>query len=158
MVIGTGIIGKGVLEKLLARKREVLWCYHNYIPELDDAMKGLVELCPLPDLYEKISGCDAVITATGSPSYILDEGHGAFFSGDKLTVMVDLSLPRNISSGLNKPEAGRQVVDLDDLKHWFRREIADMDRILKLNTDIIEENRDSYERISGSLQSRNAQQ
>ncbi len=158
MVIGTGIIGTGVLEKFLIRNIPVLWCYHRYIPGMTASMKEKVELFSLADLNKRIAECDCAVTATGSSEYLLDEEHLEYFPEDKQTLLVDLSLPRNISPELNRPEQGVEVFDLDDLKHWFRREIADMDHIMEVSRKIIEENKDSYERISGSLQSRHPRQ
>ncbi|MDC7223130.1 MAG: NAD(P)-dependent oxidoreductase, partial [Spirochaetales bacterium] len=100
MVIGTGIIGKGVLEKFLERKIPVLWCYHRFIPELTDAQKEWVELCPLEEMNRRIPECNGFITATGSPDYLIDRSQGECFSREGLNALVDLSLPRNISPDL----------------------------------------------------------
>ncbi|MDC7223028.1 MAG: hypothetical protein PQJ60_04760, partial [Spirochaetales bacterium] len=96
------------------------------------------------------------ITATGSPDYLIDRSQGECFSREGLNALVDLSLPRNISPDLAADHI--KVQDLDDLKHWFRREAADRDRIMDISQTILEENRESYERISVSLQSGNPQQ
>jgi glutamyl-tRNA reductase len=157
MVIGTGIIGKGILDKLLIRKIPVLWCYNRFIPELSEEQKELVQLCSLKDFYHKIDRCNAVITATGSPDYLIDESHRSYFARERFTALVDLSLPRNISPRL-EVRGQISVIDLDDLKHWFRREAADMDQIMHISQTILEENRDSYERITASFQSGNPRQ
>ena len=155
MVIGTGIVGKGVVEKFLEQGIPVIWCYHRFIPELDEAMEDRVELCPLEEMSGKIRDCDCVVAATGSSSYLLDASHGPYFPPEKTILLADLSLPRNISPELERSDGSIRVVDLDDLKHWFRRSVADMERIMELNKSLIEENRGNYERISASLQSRN---
>lgn len=157
MVIGTGVIGRGVAARFLRQGIAVVWCYHRFVPDAGEFrdLPGTLALCSLEELEEQLPLCDCVVAATGSPAYLLDEAHDRLFPPDGMTLLVDLSLPRNISPGLNRLDGSVRVVDLDDLKHWFRRTLADMDRVREECRRIIDENRENYERIVAGLESRN---
>ncbi len=158
MILGTGVIARGMARRLAARGIPLYCAYRNTIPEWEGAEKDLIEMISLSEFKEYIMEADFIIAATSSPDYLLDEKDSTLFSPERETLLIDLSLPRNISPGLGTlPGTGGRkttVTDLDDLKHWYRRELADMERIMTLCRETIQENIDSYERIAESVQSR----
>lgn len=158
MVIGTGFIGRGVAEQFLNKGIPIIWCYNKTIPRLPGINANEVELCSLVECYKKIELCDCLVVATSSPDYLLDKSHIGLFPCNKKMVLVDLSMPRNISPDFPELGGNLKIADLDDLKHWFRREIADMKSIMAVNFKIIEENRVSYERIADSIKNGNPKQ
>jgi len=149
MILGTGVIAEGVMNKFRQKGIPLICCYNRNKPAWAET-SGL-ELIRLKDFPLHLHRSDFIIAATSSPDYLVHEEHsGSLQAG---TVLIDLSLPRNISPGLTNPDRGIQVADLDDLKHWYRREQADMDEIMRLCSTTLEENSDSYDRITASLES-----
>ncbi len=155
MVIGTGIIGKNIVNYLLAEKHKTVWCYHRNIPELSENKKAFITLCDINEMKEKISNVDVVICATSSDGHVIHMGHTPFFDQTRRTVIIDLAMPRNVSSDINGIAGVIKVIDLDDLKHWYRRECADMARILEISKEIIKQHQDMYEKLTESFQGRN---
>ena len=161
MLLGTGVIARGMAKCLTAQGIPFYCAYRNTIPEWEESVKKLVEMIPLAKFKEYLAQSDFIIAATSSPDYLLDVNDSPLFDSERETLLIDLSLPRNISPGLGTLPGISQgkitVTDLDDLKHWYRRELADMDRIMTLGRDTIQENIDSYERIAQSVKSRKPQ-
>ena len=46
---------------------------------------------------------------------------------------------------------GLKVVDLDDLKHWYRKEAVDMTEVFKLTDTIISKHKKRYDKIINSF-------
>jgi hypothetical protein len=60
-------------------------------------------------------------------------------------------MPRNIDPELDDLSSDVTIVDLDGLKYWYRRELADMDDILMRCRTVVAEHSDLYEKIAGSF-------
>jgi hypothetical protein len=43
------------------------------------------------------------------------------------------------------------VADLEDLKEWYGREAADLEKALRLARQIVEENKSMYDKLAGAL-------
>ena len=65
----------------------------------------------------------------------------------KKILVVDLGIPRNVAPEFKKLVPNVTVADLDDLKHWHRREAIDMSRLFELSTKVVDEHRSVYEKI-----------
>jgi len=152
MVLGTGIIARGISERLLKKGHSLISCYHRNDIYGDDARP--LKSVPLTEFRTHLKTVDYVIAATASPHYLLTEEDARLLNEERKTILIDLSLPRNISPSLAESGEHISVADLDDLKHWFRREQADMDKIMDICGTLIEENQDSYDRIKNSFESR----
>jgi len=151
MILGTGVIAEGVMRKFRMKGVPLVCCYHSNRPDWEE--DNSLELIPLRDFTNHLHRVDFIVAATASPVCLLHEAHRDSLAKTEGMILVDLSLPRNISPALNDPDRGIRVADLDDLKHWFRREQADMDEVMRLCRETIEENSDSYDRITASLES-----
>jgi len=153
LVIGTGTIGTGTVRQLADKGVVCEWCYHVNRPESPD-MKN-VSVHSLNDIRTLLPEVDMVICATSSSAYVIHKGHAPLVDQEKEVLIVDLSIPRNVEPGLNGLTENLKVADLDDLKHWYRREAADMSRIQEISNGIAEDHRNRYERIIESFQSGN---
>lgn len=151
LVLGTGMIGMGIARRLVERGRNVDLCYHLHRPEVPESWKDRVRLFTFDDLRERLSEADLVICATDSPHYVLMAEHAPCFRPEKPVLMCDLTMPRNVDPGLDALRLNLRIVDLDDLKHWFRREMADLGRILDLSSRTVDEHMNLYERIIWNL-------
>jgi len=65
-------------------------------------------------------------------------------------------MPRNIDPQLDDLSADIAVVDLDGLKYWYRRELADMNDILSRCRALVADHQELYEKITNGFQGGNA--
>lgn len=158
MVIGAGIVGAGVVARLTERGQVLDWCYHRRKPEAPAENADQVRFCTLNDLRDNLSHVDVIICAAGGGSPVIHTGHAPFFNQKSDTLIVDLAMPRNVAPEVNDLGEALRVVDLDDLKHWYRREMADMVRIFEISTHSVAEHRDMYDKLINTFQGGNAQQ
>lgn len=156
LVLGTGIIGKNIVERLSPLCSETVWCYHVNKPG-KDTVKG-VALCGLNELKDKLPDADIIVCATSASVPLIHHGHAPFMDQSKPLMIIDLAIPRNVSPELAKLMANVRIVDLDDLKYWRRREVLDMSLIFEISNRIINEHKDFYEKIIYSFQGRNKSQ
>jgi len=158
MILGTGIVGEGVLRRFLERspKGRCIWCYHRQRPTQPDGGESRVHICDFNALRDELAHATTIVCATASPGHILHLGHAPFLDQERQVTIVDLAMPRNVAPELNGVSASIHVVDLDDLKHWYRREGADMTEIMERSVRIATDHRDMYDKLTSSFQGRNA--
>ncbi len=151
LIIGTGEIGQGVLASIKDESDCINWCYHKNIPEKSDNIK----IYSLNEIRNILPEIDIVISATASSVPIIHRGHAPFFDISRKINMIDLSIPRNISNDLKDLMANITIMDLDDLKHWHRRENCDMSEVYTMSKKIIKEHSNRYQKIIFSLLGKN---
>lgn len=156
MVLGTGIIGRGLVNDSLPKVGTIIWCYHVNKPELSNDWKGKVELCTFNDMKNRITEADIIVSAADAPGHILHMAHAPFFNQERPVMVIDLGMPRNIAPELDDLSSDVSVVDLDGLKYWYRRELTDMTEVLSRSRAIAAEHQDLYEKITNSFKGGNA--
>ncbi len=156
MVLGAGTIGKGLVKDSLPKAGKLIWCYHINRPEVDKDWNGKVDLCTFNDMKERITDADIIISATEAPGHLLHRAHAPFFNQEHSVMLLDLGMPRNIDPELDDLSSDITVVDLDGLKYWYRRELADMNDILARCRAVVAEHQALYEKIINSFQGGNA--
>jgi glutamyl-tRNA reductase len=109
-------------------------------------------------MKNQITNADVIVSATDAPGYLLNMGHAPFFNQERPVTVIDLGMPRNIDPELDDLSADVTAVDLDGLKYWYRRELADMNEFLAQSRSIISDHQDLYEKITNSFKGRNAPQ
>ena len=158
MVLGAGMVGRGLVKDSLPLVDRIIWCYHVNRPELDPAWADRIELFTFNEMKNKITEADVIVSATDAPGYLLHLGHAPFFNQERPVTVIDLGMPRNIDPELDDLSADVTVVDLDGLKYWYRRELTDMNNILAQSREVIAENRNLYDKITNSFKSGNPPQ
>jgi len=156
MVLGSGMIGKGLVKDSLPKVKKVIWCYHVNQPEVAAEWADKVELCTFNTMKERITEADIIISAAEAPGHLLHLGHAPFFNQERPVTVIDLGMPRNIDPELDDLSPDISVVDLDGLKYWYRRELTDMNDILARSRAIIAEHQDLYDKIANSFKGRDA--
>ena len=73
------------------------------------------------------------------------------FDPARKVLVVDLTMPRNVDPALGESAPNVTVADLEDLKGWYDRETADVEKALRLGRQIVEENRGMYDKLAGAL-------
>ncbi len=158
MVIGTGIIGKGLVRHAIEAGCNCYWCYHFNKPEMPSEWHERIQLFSLNELRERLPSTDIVLCATSSSGYVLHKGHAPFFDQEKEITIIDLAIPRNVEPEIHNVMTGLKVLDLDDLKHWYRKETIDMTEVFKLTDSIISKHKNRYDKIINSFQNGNENQ
>ncbi len=151
MVLGAGMIGKGLIQESVYKVGKIIWCYHVNRPELHAEWKDKVELCTLNDMKNRITEADIIVSATDAPGHVLHMAHAPFFNQERPVTVIDLGMPRNIDPELDDLSSDVTVVDLDGLKYWYRRELTDMNEVLTRSRAIIAANTDLYDKIANSF-------
>ena len=147
LVIGSGVVGRGVMKGLLERGFTCIWAYHSNKPE---AEKG-VRVVQLDQLSEVLPEADVVLSAVDTQVPVVTavahqqvlNPNGVFF--------VDIGIPRNIDPAFDACGGTVRVADLDELKRWFREQNGSFDRANAICDRVLDANRESYERIIKSL-------
>jgi glutamyl-tRNA reductase len=158
MVLGAGMVGKGLVRDSLPKAGKIVWCYHVNKPELPADWGDKVKLCTFNDMKNNITDADVIVSATDAPGHLLHLGHEPFFNQERPVTIIDLGMPRNVDPELDDLSSDVTVVDLDGLKYWYRRELADMTEILAQSRAVIAENQDLYEKIANSFKGGNPAQ
>lgn len=152
LILGTGMVGECLAENLSGKTRQMVWCYHKNQPKRTPEGCRIIGI---KELKENLSEVDVMICATSASYPIVHHGHSPFFDSEKSIRVIDLASPRNVSPELEKLMPNIQVVDLDDLKFWYRREAVDMASIFEISHKILREHVDYYEGIIDSFQAEN---
>ena len=147
MVLGTGMVGNGLIQRFLNSGYSCEWSYHVNKPELPENWQGRVTLSTFNDLPAHLPKADIIICTASSPGYILHKGHAPFFDQSKEILIMDLAMPRNVEPTLDELTPDIRVVDLDGLKRWYHREILDMAKVFELGKLAVVEHRDLYGKI-----------
>lgn len=157
LVIGGGVVASGLLERLAKSGIKVACCYHSRPPTLSGLPSHVsLAMATLDKLPEMAALSSVILCATTSDSYILTETHVVDLQRRPVELVIDLSLPRNVSPQLKDMVPNAKFADLDDLKHWHRREPAIMDRVMEISRDVVTTHMDQYEKIIQSLEGWNA--
>ncbi len=153
LVIGTGVVGKGLVAGFVARGWRCLWAYHRKLPAVAELAPGArVEVLPLEGLAGGLACADVVVSAVDVQAPVMTcEAHGAALN-PRGVVLVDLGMPRNIDPGFAKVGGGVRVTDLDGLKQWVRESDGTCGRVREVCERVLDEHRGIYERIRHSIQ------
>lgn len=140
-VLGTGKIGSNLIDHLLKIKcGNIFWFYNKNIPKTDK--EGVFTMLPLNRLEHEISNFKIIISALRTDKPLLVN----MSLKKNAPIVIDLGMPRNIS-----PDLAPDIIDLDKLKIWFRKEACSIKKLLSICDRIINKNIHSYEKIFNSL-------
>lgn len=156
LVLGSGMIGQGLVRDSVPKVGKIIWCYHVNQPEVSNEWKDKVELCTFNDMKNRITDADIIVSAADAPGHLLHLGHAPFFNQERKVTVIDLGMPRNVDPELDELSSDISVVDLDGLKYWYRRELTDMNHILSNSRAIIADQEALYEKITSSFKGGNA--
>lgn len=145
VILGTGTIGRSIQEQLKNSGADIDWIYHSVPPEGD---YDNVNIYDYSQIKNRIRQADILISALSSDDAVITEEYTKEIKSGK--TFIDLGTPRNIDPAL----AGNKLLtltDLEDLKHWHRRENCDLRTILEEADEIINEHRELYDRFKKSF-------
>jgi precorrin-2 dehydrogenase/sirohydrochlorin ferrochelatase len=147
LLIGTGIIGQAIAEKISDLGCPLTWCYHINPPSPEKIKTKKIKICTLNEIKDHLNSADVIISVATTSAYLIHSGHAPFMNQTRKILIIDLGIPRNVCRELKKLVPNAVIADLDDLKHWHRREEIDMSRIFELSVKIVEEHRPQFEKL-----------
>lgn len=145
LVLGTGVLGRGLVRGLVERGFECHWAYHRNRP---DCGMG-ANVIGLDSIDGVLPGCGLVVSALAAPEPVVTaECHRRLLS-EQGVLMIDLGMPRNLD-----PELGGgniRLADLDVLKQWHRSMNGSLGQARKICQQVLEEHRSIYERMRSGM-------
>lgn len=158
MVLGTGMLGRGLVQRIVARGARCMWGYHVNPPAPDPDWGDRVRIVA-PDRFTRyLAGCEVVFCAMEADGYVLDEKQGSCFSRRQPVTIMDLGLPRNVNPALTEGLPEADLVNLDRLKSWTLQRNGDLDRARAMSRDVVRQHRDGYDALIARFQGRNKSQ
>lgn len=154
VVLGTGVVGRGVVQRVAAAGGTCDWIYHRHAPDSASVPAG-GRLHPWCDLLANLRQADVVVCATASQAPVLGPAHAVNFAQDHAVLLIDLATPHSIDPALAAALPKAHLADLDVLKGWHRQTAGSLEPALKLSRTAIHEHRAMYEKIIESFQGRN---
>jgi glutamyl-tRNA reductase len=94
---------------------------------------------------------DVVITAVNTPFPVVTVPAHKACLNPKGALLIDIGIPRNVDPSFDACDPKIKVADLDELKRWFREQNGSLEKALSVCDNVLEANRESYERIIKSL-------
>ncbi len=134
-MIGTGMVGRGVVEALARTEAQITWVYHVHRPETETLAKP-VAVTPLTEVGEALKTADIVLSAVDSSRPVVTPEMRAAVA-NRNVLFVDLGVPRNVDPFYDDWGHGVSVVDLDDLKLWHRVKTGTLHDVLARADDVI---------------------
>ena len=134
-VIGTGMVGTGIVEALAEKGVAIDWIYHSRRP---DAARfgGNVSLHQMPEIAACLAKADIALSAVDSSRPVVTpEMRDAV--ADRNVLFIDLGVPRNIDPFYDDFGHGVTVADLDDLKLWHRVKTGTLNEVLAKADEVI---------------------
>jgi glutamyl-tRNA reductase len=153
VVVGSGMVGRGLVQRLAETGRGCDWMFHRHQPDAASVPAG-VRLRPWSELAASLRTADAVVCATSSREAVLGPALAGEFPAKSRVLLVDLAVPRNIDPALVAALPDARFADMDMLKEWSRRTTGSMEPLMDLSRATIHEHKALYERIIESFQSR----
>ena len=136
-VIGTGMVGTGVVEALARTGVAIDWIYHSRVPDVSRAGPGArISAAPMAELPSRLAKADIVLSAIDSSKPVVDESMRDSVA-DRNVLFIDLGVPRNIAPFFDDFGHGVTVADLDDLKLWHRVKTGTLNDVLAKADEVI---------------------
>lgn len=151
LVIGTGVVGQGLVAGLLRRGCTCTWAYYRNAPVLSEAGARHIEVVQLDQLGSVLPRVNVIISAVESKEPVVSTAEHAGLLNPDGAVMVDLGMPRNIDPAFNDALSGVHVADLDTLKHWYRVANGTLDKILEICHAVLKDHQAIYDRMRRSI-------
>lgn len=153
LVLGSGTIGKGLVERLGAGGAQVSCCYHSRVPVFA-VPADRVPVFPLTALLEALKNQDAIVCAVRGEGPLLSTEHQrAVIAGDgHPVIVVDLGVPRNVAPDFALGMSNLRVADLETIKRAGPDQSVILQHARDLGDRIVDEHLGDYERIRTSIQ------
>ena len=153
VVIGTGVVGQGLMAALARRGCVCTWVYYRKVPVVEAEFAERIEVVQIEALAQILPQAEVIISALDTKTPVLSWRVHRQLLHPQGVYMLDLGMPRNIDSAFDScGEARIHVADLDTLKRWYRAANGMLDKVLETCDVILRGHRNMYERMRHSIQ------
>lgn len=143
LLLGSGTVGRSMAAELERRSWSFTWAYHSRPPE---APRSVPVLPMSAESLEAHGPYDILISALRIPSPLLPQDFPGILKPKGRAV--DLGVPRNLDS---RWQENHSLTDMEDLKHWYRRNMADTQAIMNAAEQEITGHRSDYDKLISFL-------
>lgn len=150
-VLGTGVIGQGVVRQLARQGRRCQWFYYRNAPAAAAVPEG-VKLTPWSALGTDLKQAGVVIVATATETPVIDAATADDLKASGDLLLLDLSTPRNIDPAVAAIRPGITLADLDALKAWDNQASPALAALLREGAVTVKAHEDMYRAIMRSFQ------
>lgn len=147
LVVGSGMIGRGMVEESVRRGAVVSCCYHIRVPEVPAS----VALLPWESLPGAMAEAEVIVCAVGGGEAVLTVDLARQIPPGRRVVVVDLGVPRNVAPGFATGRKGVRVADLEEIERACGGGDA-LQRALAAGDRIILEHGREYDEIRSGIQ------
>lgn len=154
-VLGSGVVGRGIVQRAAAWGQNCEWVYHRRPPVGTACPRG-VRVRPWRDLADCLGAADVVIAATAGEEYAVTAAMAPALGPERPVLMMDLGIPRNIDPGLSAVRPGVRVIDLDVLKAWHWGRAGSIEPVLESGRAVVQGHRTLYRAMIASFQGHGA--
>ena len=151
IIAGTGIVGSSIKDILSGKASKIDWLYFSHKPDAPDVSVSRLSLLP-----EKLEKADIIISALNADKAVITKEMSPRFKAG--AEVIDIGMPRNVDPCLKEMRKDVNFSTMEDIKHWYRKQYSTIKKLFSKADDIIEKNKDKYEKISNSFISRDQKQ
>ena len=151
IIAGTGTVGSSIKNILSGKACTIDWLYFSKKPDSSDVSVSKLSLLP-----EKLEDADIVISTLNTDKAVITKEMSPCFKAG--AEVIDIGMPRNVDSCLKEMRKDVNFSTMEDIKHWYRKKHDTIKDLFSKADDIIEKNKDKYEKISNSFVSRDQEQ
>ncbi|MBP5226363.1 MAG: hypothetical protein J6336_03165 [Kiritimatiellae bacterium] len=144
LVIGSGMVGRGLTAGLLKRGFTLDWAYHANKPEVPVGAEGRINRIQLADIPSVLPRADLVFSAvTVTEPVLTPAAHAPLLKSG--VYLFDLGMPHNIDPALQSDAVGR--VGLDELKAWYRTMNGSIEKAETLANSVLDTHSEAYDHL-----------
>ena len=147
IVMGSGSVGKNIVDKLSRNGYKILWFYHHERPVLKDKKNNSVTVLKLSALDKHLSCADVVIGAACTSVPLVNDTNFHLLDAGKNLLLVDLAVPANIEVEKNHSHTKFEKWDLDTIKKSMNETCIDKTKIFAVADEVIRKNKNLYEKL-----------
>jgi glutamyl-tRNA reductase len=146
MIAGTGSIGRNLYKQLHNYSENITVIFHKNKPDFADTQ---TETEQLEALQELLPQQDIVFSALSTPEPVISSTSEHLIKNNAL--LIDLGVPRNIALSSHEHKNRFTLLNMEDMKHWYRKNVCDINELQTSAENIIDEHQDYYERYKNSF-------
>jgi glutamyl-tRNA reductase len=146
LIAGTGSIGRNLYNLLQDYSENITVVFHKNSPDFTDSQSKTEQLEALQKLLPQQ---DIVFSALSTPEPVISSASEHLIKNNAL--LIDLGVPRNIALIPHEHKNRFTLLNMEDMKHWYRKNVCDINELQTSAENIIDEHQDYYERYKNSF-------
>ncbi|PCJ58877.1 MAG: hypothetical protein COA79_12475 [Planctomycetota bacterium] len=148
MIIGTGVVGKGFLDRILLHSpKKIIICYRNKKLDLEKYTDHNIEQIQIKKIKNHLTEADLILSAVSTSRFVIHSTHIDAIKKDTPVIFIDICVPRSIDPFINENVSNIQIVDLETLKQWHLKSFQDINHFKNIGLEEINKKIGRYEKV-----------